>query len=281
MFFDAISSNAEAYGLDISVHGPNARNIEGGHRIHDNTLRNDVDTISVRDYFDGAVISSSSVADGEIYNNVIIGGCQNGIVSMGGDPEHPTSIHDNTISLKSRYTNGFAIQLCKGVGKRVYNNTINNGSGDNCGIQLLTVEPDTFTCDDLGANTVTLIALDTSANADGCKATVTVEDPQNYCGGQGEYIIGDVNSDGGIDLLDATLINLMVLMGTDLLNVYLTGQDMNTVYEPCGDVNLVDGVTVLDATLVNLYVLMGKDALNAYLIGLGMAPVHCGEPLMR
>jgi len=53
---------------------------------------------------------------------------------------------------------------------------VNNGSSDNCGIQSLAVSPNTFDCDDLGANTVTLTVTDLSGNVSTCNATVTVED---------------------------------------------------------------------------------------------------------
>jgi hypothetical protein len=111
--------------------------------------------------------------------------------------------------------------------------------------------------------------------------TVTEDDFCAALGVEGESVIGDVNSDDSIDVFDATLINLIVLMGAEGLDTYLAGQGMDPICEPCADVDTVDGVTVLDATLVNLVVLMGKDSLNAYLSGLGMDPVHTGEPITR
>jgi hypothetical protein len=93
-----------------------------------------------------------------------------------------------------------------------------------------------------------------------------------------QAIIGDVNSEDGVNLLDATLINLIVLMGEDDLNAYLTLQKMNTVREVLGNVNKDTSVNLLDATLVNLYILMGKDTLNDYLTSQGMDIVYIGEP---
>jgi large repetitive protein len=52
---------------------------------------------------------------------------------------------------------------------------IDNGSTDNCGIASMTVSPDSFTCADAGANTVTLTVTDASGNTSTCTATVTVE----------------------------------------------------------------------------------------------------------
>lgn len=54
--------------------------------------------------------------------------------------------------------------------------SINNGSTDNCAVDSLAVNPSMFTCDDLGNNTVTLSAFDSSGNEGTCTATVKVED---------------------------------------------------------------------------------------------------------
>ncbi len=54
--------------------------------------------------------------------------------------------------------------------------TIDNGSTDDCGIDTITVTPNTFDCSDIGINTVTLTVTDNSGNTSTCTATVTVED---------------------------------------------------------------------------------------------------------
>ncbi len=54
---------------------------------------------------------------------------------------------------------------------------VNNGSADNCGTPALSVNPSTFTCANLGANTVTLTANDGHGNTSSCSSTVTVQDP--------------------------------------------------------------------------------------------------------
>ena len=53
---------------------------------------------------------------------------------------------------------------------------VDNGSADSCGIQGLSVLPNTFDCADVGPNTVTLTATDNNNNIGTCTATVTVED---------------------------------------------------------------------------------------------------------
>ncbi len=54
---------------------------------------------------------------------------------------------------------------------------IDAGSSDNCDDNLeLSLDQETFTCDDTGDNTVTLTVTDPDGNTDECTATVTVED---------------------------------------------------------------------------------------------------------
>ncbi len=51
---------------------------------------------------------------------------------------------------------------------------VNNGSTDNVGITSITVAPSTFTCANIGANTVTLTVKDAKGNTSTCQSTVTV-----------------------------------------------------------------------------------------------------------
>jgi gliding motility-associated-like protein len=53
---------------------------------------------------------------------------------------------------------------------------VDNGSSDNCSIATLTVSPTSFTCANVGANTVTLTATDASGNTSSLTAVVTVQD---------------------------------------------------------------------------------------------------------
>ena len=53
---------------------------------------------------------------------------------------------------------------------------INNGSSDNCGIKTTSLSKSTFSCDDIGNQTVTLTATDVSDNVNSCISTVTVKD---------------------------------------------------------------------------------------------------------
>jgi len=53
---------------------------------------------------------------------------------------------------------------------------VDNGSNDNCGIASMSLDVASFTCADIGNNTVTLTVLDASGNSDFCSSTVTVLD---------------------------------------------------------------------------------------------------------
>ncbi len=53
---------------------------------------------------------------------------------------------------------------------------VDDGSTDNCGSVDLSVDPNMFTCDDLGDKVVVLTVTDGSGNTSTCTATVTVED---------------------------------------------------------------------------------------------------------
>lgn len=53
---------------------------------------------------------------------------------------------------------------------------LDGGSTDNCGTIQGTISANSFTCSDIGSNTVTLTVSDTSGNSSTCQSTVTVAD---------------------------------------------------------------------------------------------------------
>jgi uncharacterized protein (DUF2141 family) len=53
---------------------------------------------------------------------------------------------------------------------------INDGSTDACGIASVAIDQSSFSCADIGDNTITLTVTDNSGNTDTCTTTVTVED---------------------------------------------------------------------------------------------------------
>ena len=84
---------------------------------------------------------------------------------------------------------------------------INNGSSDNCSLGTLSLNKSSFTCANIGANTVTLTVPDSNGNSASCTATVTVSDTvppvascQNitvFLDGAGNAAISSGDIDGG------------------------------------------------------------------------------------
>lgn len=72
--------------------------------------------------------------------------------------------------------------------------SVNNGSGDECGLDTLTLDNSAFNCSNIGPNTVTLTATDVHGNMSSNTATVTVVDsiaPTIVCEGD---ILATANS---------------------------------------------------------------------------------------
>jgi hypothetical protein len=67
-------------------------------------------------------------------------------------------------------------QLDAGGNASVTAGDIDDGSTDNCSGILLSASPTSFTCGNLGGNSVTLTVTDGSGNSAQCTATATVED---------------------------------------------------------------------------------------------------------
>jgi hypothetical protein len=65
--------------------------------------------------------------------------------------------------------------------------SINNGSYDNCGTVTLTASPTTFTCANIGTNSVVLKAIDAAGNFTTCTATVTVVGQIPTCTASASY----------------------------------------------------------------------------------------------
>jgi hypothetical protein len=82
---------------------------------------------------------------------------------------------------------------------------IDGGSSDNCTVSNLSLDVSNFDCDDIGANTVKLTAMDPSGNSSNCTATVTVEDnnpPTAVCNNPTVNLTGD-----GITTVDAAFFD--------------------------------------------------------------------------
>lgn len=95
---------------------------------------------------------------------------------------------------------------------------IDNGSSDNCGIQEMFLSKTTFTCDDLGDNTVELVVTDGTSSST-CTATVTILDetiPTFTCPDDvNETVIG-TNCELTVELPD---LNVMDVCGEEGITV--------------------------------------------------------------
>lgn len=124
---------------------------------------------------------------------------------------------------------------------------VDNGSSDNCSVSL-SLDVTSFTCGDVGANTVTLTVEDPTGNTDNCTATVTVndataanalcQDKTLVLGGSGSatLLVSDINN-GSTDncaiatkVLDQTSFNCSDV-GTN--TVTLTVTDVNSNVSSC------------------------------------------------
>lgn len=82
-----------------------------------------------------------------------------------GDKTPPTvAVNNVTVALDANGTASVSLDQ------------INNGTNDACGIASMTLSASTFTCANLGSNTVTLTATDINGNTASAQATVTVVD---------------------------------------------------------------------------------------------------------
>ncbi|MGB3342296.1 MAG: M36 family metallopeptidase, partial [Aequorivita sp.] len=134
---------------------------------------------------------------------------------------------------------------------------VDGGSSDACGIDTLSVSPNTFTCADVGANNVTLTVTDINGNVSTCVAVVTVEDniaPTAVCqditvqlDSTGNATITAADVDGGsADAcgIDSLSVSPSTFTCADLgvNNVTLTVTDINGNISTC-----VAVVTVIDS----------------------------------
>jgi DICT domain-containing protein len=119
---------------------------------------------------------------------------------------------------------------------------VDNGSADACGIDLLELDITSFTCANVGGNTVTLKATDVNGNVATQTAIVTVEDKvapvvvtrnttiQLNATGTASIVAGDIN-DGSTDACGISLLEL------DITSFTCANSGLNTVTLKVTDVN--------------------------------------------
>ena len=129
---------------------------------------------------------------------------------------------------------------------------VDNGSSDACGIASLSVSPDTFTCDNLGANTVTLTVTDNNGNVSTCTTTVTVE--------------GDVITDLAIvasDLPEFCQGAVIELTASSTLGVtydWSTGESGETIQVGADGDYTVTATSATNCTATETFTVTGFDA---------------------
>ena len=84
------------------------------------------------------------------------------------------TVQDNTAPIAN--CQNITVQLDAVGTATVSGGAIDNGSNDVCGIASLTASPGSFTCAEVGNQTVTLTVVDVNGNSSTCTSTVTVED---------------------------------------------------------------------------------------------------------
>ena len=162
------------------------------------------------------------------------------------DSEDPIAICQNiTVQLNN---NGIVV---------INANSIDGGSTDNIGIVSYTAAPNTFNCNDLGTNIVTLIVADAAGNTDSCTAIITVVDnlDPNVIG---QNATGDLNGSGSVTI-PVSSVDIGSTDNCSIANLTLTPNTFTSVgtytavlegTDPSGnsdDVSVV--ITIIDGIL--------------------------------
>jgi len=92
-----------------------------------------------------------------------------------------TSTNTATVTVQDKVapvviTKNITVQLNAAGTVSIVASDVNNGSSDACGIATMSVSPNSFTCSNVGNNTVTLTVVDVNGNTSTNTATVTVQD---------------------------------------------------------------------------------------------------------
>ncbi|CAM1354386.1 gliding motility-associated C-terminal domain-containing protein [Tenacibaculum insulae] len=95
-------------------------------------------------------------------------------------------------------TQNITVQLDVNGDATITPSQVDNGSSDNCGIAFMSLDVTSFTCSDLGVNTVTLTVVDTSTNnSSSATAEVTVtENPSQAFTARAQDITVQLDADG-------------------------------------------------------------------------------------
>lgn len=171
------------------------------------------------------------------------------------DTESPNPVCNNGVSVTIQQ-NGFTT---------VTPSMIENGSWDNCSDYqslVMQVSPNTFTCQSLGTQTVTLTVTDQFGNSAFCQTNVVVQDNFDVCpdignvtiAGKMEKVNGDalsqkiVGLSGGVSMaLHTNVDGTFAFQGLPTNNDYVITPTYNTDY--------LNGVTTYDLVLIRKHIL--------------------------
>ena len=175
---------------------------------------------------------------------------------------------------------------------------VDNGSSDNCSIDTYAISQSSFTCADVGSNTVTLTVTDPSGNIGTCNSTVTVLDtisPSASCQNLTVYLDGAGNATiVGADMDAGSTDNCGGSLTFGLSQSAFTCTDIGansvtlTVTDPGGNISSCSGtVTVLDTVSPTAVC----QNITVYLDGTGNATItaadvdggtsdNCGTPTL-
>ncbi len=129
----------------------------------------------------------------------------------------------NDITPPTPVCQDITIQLDTSGNATITSAQIDNGSSDECGIDTLTLDNDTFNCTHIGTNNVVLTVTDNNGNSDTCNAVVTVEDnvqPNVIC----QNITVQLDATGNATITPAQIDN----GSTDACGIATTALDLTT-----------------------------------------------------
>jgi hypothetical protein len=124
---------------------------------------------------------------------------------------------------------------------------INNGSFDNCGISSYSLDNQVFTCENIGENTVVLSVTDNYGNVSTETATVTIEDPNNYC-----QLVGlDKNLADAVNIYPNPAKDFVIVEAADYQIKTIEVYDINAKLVKSFDTQNSAGLYSADISLLN------------------------------
>ncbi len=195
--------------------------------------------------------------------------CQTNIVVK--DDQKPTALCKDALTLALAGANNIGKVILKAI-------DLDNGSSDNCTLAtalLFKVSKDTFTCNEIGKNTVTLTVTDAVGNAATCQTILDITDPQTVCKtvAATAAISGVVATEGG------KLMDNMTVIATSVAGNISTTTSATGTYKfsnlPRGSFYTIkpylnnkplNGVSTFDLVLISKYILGVEDFDTPYKI---------------